>query len=256
MLPHRALTRRDVLSVAVGLAGAAAVPPRPAADPTALVGQHRALPGGRSYWLSGAGDVLVIGLHGSNLTAANCNVTFWAGPAGGWQTHAQQAGYVLALAEQAAAPQLASWNVGGGWVSGGQDDVAYLLGLVADATRATGPFTDVYIAGFSAGGAMAWRAVAERPDVFTAAGSASGWAPAYPAHPVDVLHYHGTADTSVPIRGGPGVNGFTFPAASLEAERAPRGSRVVLYATAGAHAVPGWAAADLWRWWTADRLRP
>jgi poly(3-hydroxybutyrate) depolymerase len=173
-----------------------------------------------------------------------------------WQTHAAQTGYVLALGEQTTATSLASWNVGGGWPSGPQDDMAYLAAVVADATAEAGPFVEVFIAGFSAGGAMAWRAVCERPDLFAAAGSASGWAPAYPAAPMDCLHYHGTADTTVPIRGGTGALGHVFPPAHDEAKRTPRGHRVVLDPMAGGHAVPGWAAADLWEFWTVDRRRP
>lgn len=245
------LSRRAVLAGAAATAGGLLLTPPAGAEAT-LSGAHRPLPGGRTYWLSGSGDRLVIGLPGTGLSAANCNGTFWTA-SGGWQAHAAGVGYVLALAELAPS---GGWNVGGGWDGGTQDDMTYLAALVADAAAVAGPFVEVFVAGFSAGGAMAWRAVAERPDLFAAAGSASGWAPAWPAHPVDVIHYHGTGDTTVPIRGGAGTRGFVFPAAELEAERAPRGSRVALYATAGGHGTPGWAAADLWRFWTAARQRP
>jgi polyhydroxybutyrate depolymerase len=246
------LTRRAVL-VAAPAAVAAAVVAAPGAGAAAPTGKHRRLASGRTYWLSGTGQVLVIGLHGSGLTAANCNTTFWQGPAGGWQAHAAQRGYVLALGEATAG----GWNVGGGWRGGSQDDMQYLVDLVEDATAVAGAaFTAVFVAGFSAGGAMAWRAACERPDLFAGCGSASGWAPVYPTRPIDCLHYHGTGDTAVPIRGGAGTGGFVFPAAVNEAKRAPRGSRVVLYPTGGGHATPGWAAADLWGFWTVDRNRP
>ena len=245
------ITRRRLLAATGGVVGVSLLG-RPARAAAALAGAHRPRPGGRAYWLSGAGSRLVVGLHGTGLTAGNCNDTFWTG-AGGWQGHADTTGYVLALGEAASG---AGWNIGGGWHGGSQDDMAYLAALVADATIAAGPFVEVFVAGFSAGGAMAWRAVAERPDLFAAAGSCSGWAPFYPDHPVDVIHYHGTGDTTVPIRGGAGTGGFVFPPAEQEAERAPRGSRVALYATAGGHGTPGWAAADLWRFWTTGRARP
>lgn len=245
------LSRRAALAGAAATAGGLLLAASPAAA-AALRGAHRTITGGRTYWLSGTGDRLVIGLPGTGLTADNCNTTFWSA-AGGWQAHADATGYVLALAELAPS---GGWNVGGGWPGGGQDDMAYLAALVADATIAAGPFVEVFVAGFSAGGAMAWRAVAERPDLFAAAGSCSGWAPSWPDHPVDVIHYHGTGDTTVPIRGGAGTGAFVFPPAEQEAERAPRGSRVALYATAGGHGTPGWAAADLWRFWTVARARP
>lgn len=224
----------------------------PAAVP-GLAGVHRRLPSGRSYWLSGSGPTLVVGLPGSKLSAANVNHGMWVtrSPATtGWQRHAELRGYRLALGETVPG---ASWNVGGGWPSGPQDDLAYLLEVVADA----GPADQVFIAGFSAGGAMAWRAVAERPDVFAAAGSASGWAPVYPATPIDCWHSHGLGDRTVPFRGG--YNSFfryTFPPAVDEAIRAPRGSRVVLYPAPGGHESPSWTADALWKFWTVDRARP
>lgn len=244
------VTRRTLLAAAAATAAtgasgriaAAAVPP--------LTGTHRTLPSGRTYWLSGAGDRLVVGLPGTGLSADNANRTF--DNVTGWQDHADATGYVLALAESLAG----GWNVGGGWPGGDQDDLAYLLALVADAAARSGPFAEVFVAGFSAGGAMAWRAAAERPDVFAAAGSCSGWAPAYPATPIDAWHAHGTGDTTVPVRGGAGTGGFAFPPAANEAIRAPRGSRVVLYPTSGGHGTPGWAARALWSFWTVDRARP
>jgi poly(3-hydroxybutyrate) depolymerase len=245
------LTRRTVLAAAAAVP--LALPARVAAP--ALTGQHRTLPGGRTYWLSGAGPTLVVGLHGRGLTAADCNTAFWVtgDPAtAGWQQHAARTGYALALGESV----IGDWNVGGGWPGGNQDDLGYLLALVADADALGGPFDTVFVGGFSVGGAMAWRAAAARPDVFTAAGSASGWAPVYPDHPVDAYHTHGTADPTVPVRGGPGILGFTFPPAADEARLTRRGSRVVLYPTAGGHAVPGWMAGALWSFWTADRARP
>jgi poly(3-hydroxybutyrate) depolymerase len=217
-----------------------------------LGGIRMVLPGGRSYVLAGGTGArrLVVGLHGTAHDASNANATFWSAP-GGWQAHAAARGYQLALAEGLSG----RWNAGGGWPGGEQDDVAYLLEVVADATSHV-PADEVYIAGFSAGGAMAWRAAVLHPEVFTAAGSASGWAPIYPTAPVDYWHIHGTGDTTVPIRGGKGVYDVVFPPTDDEARLAPRGSRVVLYATGGGHATPGWMAERLWQFWTVDRARP
>lgn len=259
----RRIGRRAVLGWAGGLgAGLLATggpaPARAATATTAappLAGQRRTLPGGRTYWLSGAGPRLVVGLHGSNLSAANVNAGMWVtgNPATtGWQRHAALRGYTLALAE--GLPGMVSWNVGGGWPSGRQDDVGYLLDLVAD-VRTTRPVGEVYACGFSAGAALAWRLAAEHPETVLACASYSGWAPAYPDHPIDAWHVHGTGDTTVPIRGGfVGVFRFTFPPAADEALRCRRGSRVVLYPTPGGHGTPGWAADLAWQFFTAGRL--
>ncbi|HVQ93545.1 MAG TPA: alpha/beta fold hydrolase [Mycobacteriales bacterium] len=250
----RTITRRGFLTAGTVIAASAAVPARPArawqraAAAPRLAGVRRALPSGRAYQLYGTGSRLVIGLPGTGLSAQNANDTFWVTgvPATtGWQNHAAASGYALALGESLAG----GWNVGNGWPGGSQDDMAYLLQLVVDA----GTFDEVFIAGFSAGGAMAWRAAAQHPEVFAAAGSAEGWAPMYPAQPIDCWHVHGTGDTTVPIRGGVGTASFTFPPAFQETSRAPRGSRVVLEATSGGHGTAGWMAGRLWDFWTNGR---
>lgn len=228
-----------------------------AAASAPLRGTHVTLPTGRTYWRTGAGTRLVVGVGATNATAQSANDAFWvtSSPAtSGWQAHAEAGDYVLALLENLPGQ---SWNVGGGWPSGAQDDAGYALQVVAHAATAVGPFTEVFVGGFSAGGAMASRLLVDHPEVFAAGGSAAGWMPSYPTRPVDLRHYHGTGDTTVPVRGGFNTAfGFTFPAAFLEAERAPRGSRVVLYPHSGGHGVPGWAADDLWQWWTAGRHLP
>ena len=249
-----ALSRRGVLSLAtVGLAATAIR--TAAAEVPALTGEHVTLASGRSYWLCGAisGTAprpLLLGLPGTGLSAQNLNLSFWSGT-GGWQNHAAAHNYALALCESSGG----TWNVGGGWPSGGHDDRQYLQDVVAHASRTVSP-SKVFTAGFSAGGAMAWAAAAARPDVFAACGMASGWAPIRPTTTMDCYHLHGTSDTTVPIRGGTGVNAFVFPPAADEALHAPRGSRVVLYATSGGHAVPGWAAARLFDFFVRDRLIP
>lgn len=225
-----------LLSQSRAVAAAVAVPP--------LGGVRRTLPSGRTYVLSNPGmPRLVVGLHGTGLSADNANRTF--DNVQGWQGHAQANGYTLALGEAAAG----SWNAGGGWPSSGHDDLGYLADVAADAA----PAATAFVAGFSAGGAMAWTAAAMLPAVFAAAGSASGWAPVRAAQPVDVWHVHGTADTTVPVRGGAGTGGFDFPAAYLEAALAARGSRVVLEPTGGGHGTAGWMADRLWRFWATAR---
>jgi poly(3-hydroxybutyrate) depolymerase len=235
-----------------------------------LTGSHITLPSGRTYWLTGAVGgttprALVVGLTFSGHDAAWLDDAAWVtgnAATAGWHQHAAGAGYTLALAE----PVDGGWNVGtgtndpnpGGWPGSGQDDVGYLLQLVADASVHT-PVDParVFIAGGSAGGALAWRMAADHPEVVSACAMAAGWVPyRYPVHPMDCRHDHGTGDVTVPIRGGVGVGGYRFPAAYEEMVRAPRGSRVALYATSAGHAVPGWWAGAVWGFFTTGRGWP
>jgi predicted esterase len=257
-LRRRELAYPLILAVLCGTLAAVATAARagggkPATAVPKLVGQHRTLPGGRTYWLDGTGPDLVIGLPGMALGAVNVNDTFWltGNPATtGWQRHAETNGYTLALGETRAG----NWNVGGGWDGGTQDDMAYLLAIVDDVTTVRGARpAHVFAAGFSVGGAMAWDACALHPEIFQACGEASGWAPVPAVKPLDVWHVHGTADTTVPIGGGTGIHGFDFPPALNEAATAPRGSRVVLEPTSTGHGTPRWMAGRLWSFWTTGR---
>lgn len=246
------ISRRSLLISSGLTAGSLAVDLRfdsvASAKAEALTGNHRVLSSGRSYWLSSPGHTrLVIGLHGTALSAQNCNDTFWLDQPGGWQGHASSTGYTLALGEALGG----KWNVGAPWPGGSQNDLQYLIDVVEDA----GQFNEVFISGFSAGAAMAWTACVKRPDIFVAGAGASGWAAVYPTTPIDFWHIHGTGDTTVPVRGGAGTMGVSFPEAAQEAERAPRGSRVVLYPTSGGHGTPGWMASRQWQFWTASRAR-
>lgn len=259
------LLRAAVLAVALSAGGhaspaaAAPTPPTHPAETTtapavqpAAAAQHITLPSGRTYWLTPGAGILIVGLPGTDNSAGTLNTQFWSQP-GGWETHAQAHGYTLALAEQVGG----QWNVGGGWPSSGQNDMQYLLDLVDDVEqRVTVDTSRVFIAGFSAGGAMAWTAVTLHPEVFAACAMASGWAGVRGATPIDCWHIHGTGDTGVPIRGGVGIFNYAFPPAADEARLAPRGSRVVLYPTTGGHAVPGWMADEVLTFCTTDRARP
>jgi poly(3-hydroxybutyrate) depolymerase len=98
---------------------------------------------------------------------------------------------------------------------------------------------------------------ADHPEVFAACCMAAGWVPyRYPTHPMDWRDDHGTADTTVPIRGGAGTDGYIFPAAYDAMVKCPRGSRGALDALPGGHAIPGWWAREVWKFLTADRSRP
>lgn len=228
------------------------------------------LPSGRVYQLTGVTGGLaprpaVLGLTFSAHSGTWLNDAAWStgvAATSGWHRHAAAHGYTLILPE----PVSGAWNVGTGtddpnptgWPGSGQDDEQFLLDVVADA-RARTPIdaAQVMVAGGSAGGGMAARMAVDHPDVFAACALVAGWfSYRYPTRPLDCRIDHGTADTTVPIRGGAGADGYRFPAAYEAMSRAPRGSRVALYATAGGHDIPGWWASAVWAFFTVERARP
>lgn len=254
------MNRRGFLAL-TGLATTAAViphtPPRKApavttpALPTPPAGMTRhTLASGRTYLAQPTpviGAPLVVGLHITAHDAINANDTFWVTgkPATtGWNQHARDKGYHLILGEAIDG----RWNVGAGWPGGTQDDEKYILDAVDD-FELTSSVSKVYVAGASAGGAMAWLMAAEHPEYFAGCAMASGWAPVPATRPIDCYHIHGTADGTVPYAGGAGVYGYVFPPLWREMEQAARGSYLVVQTTTGGHATPGWMAERIRQFW-------
>jgi polyhydroxybutyrate depolymerase len=145
-----------------------------------------------------------------------------------------------------AAPELRTWNAGGGtggWtcVSGSAcqnnvDDVTFLRRLLVDLNAVVNVDPHrVYATGMSNGGALAHRLACEMADVFAAVapvGSGNQFAAAAtcsPARPVAVLQVHGTADPCWPWMGGEG--------ACVE----PGNKASVVDSLEGSAAQPGWA---------------
>lgn len=152
----------------------------------------------------------------------------------------------------------------------GVDDVAYLGGLIDDVV-ASWPVDParVYVLGHSNGAFMAYRLACDRADVVTAIAGLAGHATSSsvtctPAHAVNVLHLHGTADATVPYETGtfggvmsPGAvdsvaawarrDGCTgapsTSAGAKDLESSLAGSETDVAVTAGC---PAGAAADLW----------
>ena len=101
------------------------------------------------------------------------------------------------------------WNLPGapqGSVSS-RDEMAYLDAVVADATQRFGIDRGrVVITGFSAGGMFVWNVICARGDAYAGYLPYSGtfWKspPATCAAPAqNVIHIHGTSDTTVPMAG-------------------------------------------------------
>jgi len=88
------------------------------------------------------------------------------------------------------------------------DDVGFVRAVVAEVEREL-PIDPrrVYATGISNGGMMSYRLACEASDLFAAVGVVSGalvTPRCAPAQPVSVIHFHGDADSTVPLAGGPG----------------------------------------------------
>lgn len=107
-----------------------------------------------------------------------------------------------------------SWNGGTCCSTSTPNDVGFIRDVVAAVQRewCVDPLR-IHASGFSNGGIMTHRLACEMADVFASVGAGSGplmSTPCSPARPIPLVHYHGTADTTVPYNGGSVVL-VTFP---------------------------------------------
>lgn len=125
-------------------------------------------------------------------------------------------------------------NVGGYAMQQNIDDVAFTRALLDDlATVARIDQDRVYATGMSNGAMMAYRLASELSDRIAAiapVGGPMGTAECRPTRPVPVMHFHGTADTLAPFRGGFGV--------------LPDGSKGVTEFFSVEHSIAKWVAAN------------
>ncbi len=113
------------------------------------------------------------------------------------------------------------WNVCGG---ASVDDAAYLQGVIEEVQTLLNvdPWR-IYIAGWSAGGFMAYRMACQHSDTVAAVASFAGATfndsgLCQPSSAVHVLQVHGTSDQSVPYGGG-SISGRPFPGAIASVQR-------------------------------------
>jgi polyhydroxybutyrate depolymerase len=110
-----------------------------------------------------------------------------------------------------------SWNAGtccGDVVGRGVDDVGFIRSLIE--TLASDYPVDpdqVFVAGFSNGGMLAYRVGCELSDVITAIGVVGGAlvSDCQPAESVSLIVLHGAEDNVVPLNGGEGFAGIGYP---------------------------------------------
>ncbi len=100
-------------------------------------------------------------------------------------------------------------NVGGYAMQQNIDDVGFTRALLDDLAGVKQIDQDrVFATGMSNGAMMAYRLASELADRIAAVapvGGPMGTADCRPVRPVPVMHFHGTADTLAPFRGGFGV---------------------------------------------------
>lgn len=209
------------------------------------------LAGGRSYVLHApaqrtpAARPLVVALHGAAQSAVTMQKM------SGLDSFADVNRLVVAYGEGVDG----RWDAGSCCADRPGDDIGYLRAVVADVARRT-PIdrTRVYVVGFSNGGMLAWRAVCAAPDLFAGAAVVGGalLVPCAQAR-VRVFHVHGTFDATVPLAGGVGFTGHTFPDSRTEAARVAAGSTVRTSWWPGGHVWPSWTTATVMPWLTSVR---
>jgi len=213
------------LSLLIVLAGCAAGRPMP---PTgAIPGTWRVAAGTlkngapRSYLLhvpsgyqADRAHPLVVVLHGAYSTARE--MEDWTG----WSTLADRENVLVAYPEGGWGflGFFQHWNAGhccGPAAEKGEDDVGFVALVIADAARRVNvDAARVYVTGFSNGGMLVYRAIAERTGLFAAAAplaashggrataAAPFWVTPKPQGPLPVLVMHGLEDRNVPFAGG------------------------------------------------------
>lgn len=224
----------------------------------------RTLASGRSYWMYVPGCTaspsctawrqyprkLVIFLHGLGQPEDQANALHNMR-----SVAASTGGDVLPVFGVTAGPGR-SWDAGFCCAFEQIDELGYLRAVVDDVARHTAiDRARVGLAGTSNGGLLATRAICESPGEFAAAAVfAASWRGPCDAGPVTLRHWHGDADTVVPVQGGTyrlGARLVRFPPADWLASRVAPGSRfdLVVLPGAGHTAMP---AREMWTWLDAN----
>jgi polyhydroxybutyrate depolymerase len=90
----------------------------------------------------------------------------------------------------------------------GSDDVTFILAVIDDVVRHHGgDASRVLVTGMSNGAMMAYRFAAQEPAKVSAVAAVAGSLEIDPSEilgPVPVIHFHGTEDEHVPVKGGRG----------------------------------------------------
>jgi polyhydroxybutyrate depolymerase len=211
---HAAATLPLALAIASSIAcSSSEAPPAPSPDAgpyepdlSPLGGNRPVTPVVPSSYRPGTPVPLLILLHGHGASGLIQSLYF------GLPALAEQRGFILLAPDGTFGQDGARfWNATDAccqFDSAAVDDVAYLTGLIDEAT---GRFSidpkRIYLAGHSNGGFMSYRMSCDRADLIAAMVSLAGamWnepSQCHPSGPVAVLQIHGTADDTVLYDGG------------------------------------------------------
>lgn len=108
------------------------------------------------------------------------------------------------------------WNAGGAFdaLTSSKDDVGRIMALIDEmVTTNRIDETKIDLCGHSLGSMLVYRLLIEHPTRFRRAVCFSGVPLVVNngAFTGDILHIHGALDVNIPIAGGVGINGFTYP---------------------------------------------
>jgi polyhydroxybutyrate depolymerase len=167
----------------------------------ATLSVKRTLASGRAYYyvkpadLSGPAPIVIM-MHGLALTPA------WSEQTTGFNALANNDRFIVVYAQGVGG----SWNAGNCCNNNKSNDTAYLDQIVTDINASVWPVNPKreYLAGFSNGGMMAYRAACVEPSRWGAIGVMSGTSetPCSPNTSFSVFDIHGLKDTIVPFNGG------------------------------------------------------
>ncbi|GGK83928.1 alpha/beta hydrolase family esterase [Mangrovihabitans endophyticus] len=141
---------------------------------------------------------LVVVLHGAAGTGAQAEQSY------GWDARADAGRFLVAYPDGVRRTWNADPDCCGVAARDDVDDVGFITALVASFADRVDP-DRVYVTGISNGAFLTYRLACET-SLFAAIGPVAGTMlnPCPHPHPLSVIAVHGTADGTVPYRGGPG----------------------------------------------------
>ncbi|HEX5595362.1 MAG TPA: PHB depolymerase family esterase [Micromonosporaceae bacterium] len=199
--------------LALLLTGCQAVRPAPVLRPTgsadaATSATHQTVVGGRirTYQVyrpelpAGARVPLVVMLHGVLGTGTQARTSY------GWDEHAARDGFVVAYPDGLNRSWAVSETCCGPSAASHVDDVGFIRQMITEITHSTPIDSDrIFVTGISNGGMLAYRLACDT-DLFAAIGpvAATMLGTCEKPSPTSVIHIHGEADATIPLRGGRG----------------------------------------------------
>lgn len=165
-----------------------------------------------------ASAALIVVLHPAAVSALDMETNF------GWDTIADRDGVVVAYPDGLLDSFQDTWNGGSCCPPAtqlGTDDVGFVDQLATILRTTDGVGSQLYAVGFSNGAVLAYDWACAKPGRLTGIGVVAGalMAACPEPTPTTVVALHGTADTNIPLQGGPGPDGSTFP--SVDGSLAP-----------------------------------